>query len=63
MMGYSVHGEIFNPEDLIVENILRDMWKYNQTFSIASGVCAISLFLVFIFKCIIIYFNMCIWSF
>ena len=38
MFGYSIHGDVFTPEDTIVKNILREMWKYNQTYSLGSSV-------------------------
>jgi len=38
MMGYSVHGEAFYPDDEIVSTIRKEMWKYNQTYSINATV-------------------------
>nr|CAB3267355.1 tubulin--tyrosine ligase-like protein 12 [Phallusia mammillata] len=38
LMGYSVHGECFNPDDDIVNNIVKDLWKYNQTYSVSQNV-------------------------
>uniref|UniRef100_F6SYW5 Tubulin--tyrosine ligase-like protein 12 SET-like domain-containing protein n=1 Tax=Ciona intestinalis TaxID=7719 RepID=F6SYW5_CIOIN len=33
LMGYSVHGEVFNPDDDIVNDVLTEMWKYIHTYS------------------------------
>ena len=38
MMGYNVHGEAFYPDDDIISTIRKEMWKYNQTYSMNTGV-------------------------
>nr|XP_002120682.1 tubulin--tyrosine ligase-like protein 12 [Ciona intestinalis] len=37
LMGYSVHGEVFNPDDDIVNDVLTEMWKYIHTYSSSAG--------------------------
>jgi len=38
MMGYSVHGECFDPDDDIVKTVAEELWKYNQTYSLPATV-------------------------
>uniref|UniRef100_H2Z938 Tubulin--tyrosine ligase-like protein 12 SET-like domain-containing protein n=1 Tax=Ciona savignyi TaxID=51511 RepID=H2Z938_CIOSA len=37
MMGFSVHGEVFNHDDDIVNDVITEMWKYIQTYSSSVG--------------------------
>ncbi|CAK8683225.1 unnamed protein product [Clavelina lepadiformis] len=34
IMGFSVHGEVFNADDDIVNEVMRKLWKYSQTYTI-----------------------------
>lgn len=36
LMGFPFHGEAPDPE--IVETVLDNMWKYNQTYQLSQGV-------------------------
>ncbi|KAJ8402457.1 hypothetical protein AAFF_G00369460 [Aldrovandia affinis] len=35
LMGVSFHGEV--PDEGVVEQVLTDMWKYNQTYQLSQG--------------------------
>lgn len=36
LMGVDFHGEAPDPD--VVELVLKQMWKYNQTYQLAQGV-------------------------
>ncbi|PIO34010.1 hypothetical protein AB205_0100030 [Aquarana catesbeiana] len=36
LMGMEFHGEV--PDEGVVEDVLTEMWKYNQTYQLSQGV-------------------------
>lgn len=36
LMGMEFHGEV--PDEGVVEEVLTEMWKYNQTYQLSQGV-------------------------
>jgi len=36
LMGIDFHGEI--PDEGSIEQVLQEMWKYNQTYQLSQGV-------------------------